>query len=267
MPSYSNTLILKNFFMKEYYIYITTNLINNKKYIGQHYGELNDRYIGSGKLLKKAIRKYGRENFKKDILYIAKDDEELNKKEKEYIEKFNAVEDENFYNLAIGDSASDQEIKSFKIKEKTIGENHYFYGKHHSKETKEKIKKSLSKYWTAERREEYSKKYMGEKNPMYGKCHPKETIEKIISNNDYTSYRTKEYREKMSKTVSGEKNGNFGNIGEKAKNGKKIAMMDKNNQVIRIFNTKKMALEFLGISGHRYLDLAIKNHIIYKEYY
>ena len=36
--------------MKHFYIYITTNLINNKKYIGQHYGELDDSYLGSGNI-------------------------------------------------------------------------------------------------------------------------------------------------------------------------------------------------------------------------
>ena len=46
--------------MKQYYIYLTTNTINNMKYIGKHYGELNDSYLGSGKILKRAIEKYGK---------------------------------------------------------------------------------------------------------------------------------------------------------------------------------------------------------------
>lgn len=41
------------------FIYITTNLINGKKYIGQKKG-YNDTYLGSGKILKLAIKKYGR---------------------------------------------------------------------------------------------------------------------------------------------------------------------------------------------------------------
>ena len=45
--------------MKYYYIYLITNKINGKQYIGQHYGELEDSYFGSGVLITKAIEKYG----------------------------------------------------------------------------------------------------------------------------------------------------------------------------------------------------------------
>jgi hypothetical protein len=53
-----------------FYIYRTTNLINGKTYIGQH-KKTNRRgkYIGSGLILRKAIKKYGKENFKVEILY------------------------------------------------------------------------------------------------------------------------------------------------------------------------------------------------------
>ena len=63
------------------YIYLTTNLVNGKKYIGQHNGSIKDDYLGSGVLLVKAIKKYGKENFKKEILE-ERDITELDEKEK-----------------------------------------------------------------------------------------------------------------------------------------------------------------------------------------
>lgn len=88
------------------YIYLTTNLVNGKKYIGQHNGSINDGYLGSGVLLVKAIKKYGRENFKKEILEEC-DIIEIDKKEKYWIAYYNALEDENFYNLSEGGQQGD----------------------------------------------------------------------------------------------------------------------------------------------------------------
>ena len=53
------------------FIYITTNHINGKKYIGQKKYDKYDywkTYLGSGILLSRAINKYGRENFSKEII-------------------------------------------------------------------------------------------------------------------------------------------------------------------------------------------------------
>lgn len=86
---------------KQYYIYLTTNLINGKKYIGQHYGRLNDKYFGSGAIITKAIAEYGKENFIKEILEITTQDQ-IDEVEKYYIQKYNAVEDDSFYNISDG---------------------------------------------------------------------------------------------------------------------------------------------------------------------
>jgi len=88
--------------MKYYTIYQTTNLINNKIYIGLHITEdINDKYLGSGIFLKKAIKKYGKENFKKEVLFVFDNQKDMIKKEIEIVnEKFILREDT--YNMTKG---------------------------------------------------------------------------------------------------------------------------------------------------------------------
>lgn len=89
---------------KDYYIYKTTNILNNKFYIGKrHYKKKDDKwYLGSGVLLKKAIEKYGRENFKKEIIEWCFSPEEVNVREKFWITKLDALNPKIAYNLAPG---------------------------------------------------------------------------------------------------------------------------------------------------------------------
>ena len=85
------------------YIYITTNLINGKKYIGQHrFNKLDNSYLGSGKALKESVIKYGKENFSTEILCECYSEDELNEKEIYYIKLYNAVKSRDFYNMAKG---------------------------------------------------------------------------------------------------------------------------------------------------------------------
>ena len=81
-----------------YTIYKTTNLINNKFYIGKHQTtNLDDGYLGSGKLLNHAIKKYGVENFVKEILHIFDNEKDMNHAEKDLV-----VLSEQSYNLVEG---------------------------------------------------------------------------------------------------------------------------------------------------------------------
>ena len=71
---------------KFFYIYKTTNLINDKFYIGMHSASnLKDGYLGSGTRLRRSIRKYGKENFKLEILEFLPDFDSLKKREQQLV--------------------------------------------------------------------------------------------------------------------------------------------------------------------------------------
>lgn len=76
--------------------------INGKIYVGKHKTKnLNDSYRGSGKYLRCAIKKYGSENFVREILYVFGSEEEMNAKEREIVtEEFCRRDDT--YNICEG---------------------------------------------------------------------------------------------------------------------------------------------------------------------
>jgi len=84
------------------FVYMTTCMINGKKYIGKYEGKESDSYLGSGKLLRRAIRKYGVENFTRTILERYQTVSETRLGEQYWISKFNAVDSDQFYNIASG---------------------------------------------------------------------------------------------------------------------------------------------------------------------
>ena len=87
-------------------IYKTTNLVNGKFYIDKD-TKNNKDYFGSGKLLNSAIKKYGKQNFKKEILEICDSISSLNECEKYWIKKLNAQNKEIGYNIMDGGDGGD----------------------------------------------------------------------------------------------------------------------------------------------------------------
>ncbi len=90
-------------------IYKTTNLINGKIYIGQDSNN-NPTYYGSGKLLKIAIKKYGKENFKKEILEECKNEGHLNEREIFWIHNCDSINRKVGYNISDGSKEGDRKI-------------------------------------------------------------------------------------------------------------------------------------------------------------
>ena len=108
------------------YIYKTTNLINNKIYIGQKHSSkfLGNKYLGSGKRLQEALIKYGKENFKVDLVEEIFTKEQMDEREIYWIAHYDSTNNNIGYNLSTGGN----------VNRIMIGVNNPFYGKHHSEE-------------------------------------------------------------------------------------------------------------------------------------
>lgn len=112
-----------------YTIYSITNILDGKVYIGKHKTKnLDDGYMGSGTLIRRAISKHGIENFKKEILFVFSSKDEMDSKEKELVnEAF--VLSTSTYNLSLGGKGGWDILKA-----KTA-----FLGKKHTEFSKKKI--------------------------------------------------------------------------------------------------------------------------------
>lgn len=133
----------------QYTVYQITNNANKKIYIGCHKtDDINDGYMGSGKILLRAYEKYGIENFTKKILHIFDSSEEMFATERMLVnEEF--VAKEHTYNLKMGGfggwdhcdrTGSTRSLETrTKISKSLKGNMPWNQGKKHSVETKRKI--------------------------------------------------------------------------------------------------------------------------------
>ena len=197
------------------YIYMTTNKVNNKKYIGMHKSEkFDETYFGSGKKFYEDFKKYGKSNFDCIMIDTADTENELCEKEIYYIEKYNAVESNEFYNIHYGGHGgdnyshkSDEEKEELKRvwRERLSGVNNPMYGrdwregksdeelKRHKEKISWAVKKRYENYEERKRTSEKSKEvwsrqgfkdkmselHKGENNGMYGKRHSQSSLDKM----------------------------------------------------------------------------------------
>ena len=96
-----------------HFVYETTNLINGKKYLGKHSTKnLNDGYLGSGVLIKKAIKLHGSKNFHRTILKFFDSAEDACLFEASLVTE-DIVKCDNYYNLLLGGGNNDGNARHF----------------------------------------------------------------------------------------------------------------------------------------------------------
>ena len=157
-----------------YLLYETRNKINGKIYVGCHETkDINDGYLGSGTRIRYAIEKYGRENFERTILMSFNNAKDMYAAEAEVVnEKF--VAKDTTYNLKEGGRGGwkdAQKLPDYMDRVKAGIARYYennpghsgFKNKTHDNETRKRISESQ----------------LGEKNHFYGKKHTKHTKQKM----------------------------------------------------------------------------------------
>jgi len=178
---------------KQYNIYKTTNLVNGKFYWGVHDSiDENDGYSGSGTVLRKAIKKYGKENFRRETKLLYDTAKEAYEDEGFIVNKA-MVENPMSYNSHLGGKGGS-----------LPGCDHPMFGRHHSEESKQKSSLSNSITCSDGRRK-------GKNNPMFGRVGE--------NNPNFGRYVSEETRKKLSIAKiginhKGEKNPMYGRKGK-----------------------------------------------------
>lgn len=166
-----------------YYVYLIVNNVNGKTYVGQRKSSKEwyyDKYMGSGKHLKSAIKKYGIENFEKFLIQHCYSKEETDKAEKFWIAEYRK-RGKAEYNIANGGDGgytgphSDETKQRMSVTRK---------GRHHSEETRKKISESMKGknkgrpgFWSGKHLTEEARQKSSDSHK--GKCHTEEQKRKI----------------------------------------------------------------------------------------
>lgn len=232
-----------------HYVYEITNLVNGKKYIGKrscHCPIEEDKYMGSGTLLKRAIDKYGIENFTKKVLHICKDEDEAYKFEENHIESTKAYSDKKYYNIAYGGKGFRSEHVSSINRERWKNEDYKEKVSNSIKKAwsnplvKEKISASIKLSWTEERKQARSE-YMKENAYWKGKKMPKYVLDKMSE-----SHRGRKHSQQTKLKISRSNTGKILPRREECKNSKKVVCINTGE----VFNCMLSIEDKFGFSAN-----------------
>jgi len=206
--------------MKFYTVYKTVNKENGKYYIGKHItNDPYDGYLGSGKILKRAIKKYSIESFQKFVLYIFDNNEEMVKKEIELVNE-EMVKDPISYNLKKGGHGGQIHLKGYHGTEKHI-KNCQLGGKIYA----DKVRNiPIYRQNATEKLMKWSKS-----NDPKIKKQRSEHASRIFKGKHHTEEAKRKIGEKNSIHQKGENNSNYGNCWIYSISEKKSICIPKNN--------------------------------------
>ena len=189
------------------YIYITTNLINGKKYIGRRKSKefLKEGYLGSGVHLKNAIKKYGKENFKVELIEECDNWYQLVFRETYHIVKHDAVDSDMYYNVSYGGPN-----EGFVDGGNNIAKSDYARTINSEKHKGKKMPKGFA--------EHQRQIHLGKPSGMKGHAHSKETKE-------FLSQKTREANLSRDRSI-------YENLSNKITGNK---MMNKDGKCIRVY--------------------------------
>lgn len=212
------------------YIYKTTNIVNNKVYIGKSEKSFNPNYLGSGILLNRAIKKYSRASFTLEIIETCDTIDKLNEREKYWISFY--LKQGASYNLAEGG---------------TGGNTTRYY----SNDQKDVFKKNLSKALLGRKVKQSTRDKLSRSNKgkFYGdKLVLSNSLKKVWQ--DPTSiFNSIEYRKKLSNSLIGRiVSEDTRNKISKANSGKNNGMSIKIKVDNIIYETRRECARFYNIS-------------------
>ena len=201
--------------MRYHFVYKTTNNVNSKIYVGVHSSDyINDSYIGSGRFLKKAVKKYGRGSFSREILGFFYTRQAAFSEEARIVDKA-FIKDKSTYNVFLGGGGTrltgkdhpcygrpglrGESHPSYGLRGKDHpnygkrykknpdrvqrGKDHPWWGRKHTPETRERMSKSQrarEQVVTEEHKAYLSRINSGENNPMWGTTRSEESKLKAV---------------------------------------------------------------------------------------